>query len=519
MNINHERLVPGAITYWGDVLGDITDQQDLVDYVASHGGGGSGDATWGSIQGTLSNQTDLNNRLTDIDGLALDAYTVAKDTSNSLEDHIAANDAAFAEAFSRISALEQGGGGVTPEEFNAHKAQNTAEFQDFDGRIKTLEQNPGVSQQTFAAHADQNNAQFQAVSNDLQNINNQFQNYATRDYANQLYQSSIDIANQSIGYLSTSIDELRNTAVTTEQCKEPGLTDYILTSLVWNGSPAILAMDDHYTGDNAENRDVTIWGSYMDVDDDSRVKFGKVETTYEQDPNTQEYTVTGQTFGEMMTLTRKEGIDFPVVDRPNASIVPEDYSGTPYILSMSETYGTIEEDGNDIRSKSVDYLFCTEDQNLIQRHRTYHEVNGEWELQNETQYEPAWNGSGWDVAQIHDLMGDPDYQDRLGDFPVEAYFDIGFDKLPFGMVEDESGNAGEALSFNGFCWDQENEKLGLYKVTPIDVPGVGYDGYDESFIPFVAAEEPDTSTDATYVLKATVQDGEVTYEWVPDNVL
>lgn len=306
MNINHERLVPGAITYWGDVVGDITDQQDLVDYIASHGGGGSGDATWGSIQGTLSDQTDLNNRLTDIDGLALEAYNLAKDTSNSLDDHIAANDAAFAEAFDRISALEQGGGGggVSQQDFDAHAAQNAEDFQIVDGRLTALEQNPGVSQQTFAAHADQNNAQFQAFANDLQNINNQFQNYATRDYANQLYQSSIDITNQSVSGLSASIDELRNdlnnNTVTTQQCEEPGLTDYILTSLVWIGSPAILAMDDHYTGDNGENRDLTIWGSYMDENDNSRVKFGKVNTTYEQNPNTQEYTVTGQTFSEMI---------------------------------------------------------------------------------------------------------------------------------------------------------------------------------------------------------------------------
>ena len=59
-------------------------------------------------------------------------------------------------------------------------------------------------------------------------------------------------------------------------------------------------MDDYYTGDNGENRDVTIWGSYMDENDNSRVKFGKVKTTYEQDPNTQEYAVTGQTFSEMI---------------------------------------------------------------------------------------------------------------------------------------------------------------------------------------------------------------------------
>ena len=33
---------------------------------------------------------------------------------------------------------------------------------------------------------------------------------------------------------------------------------------------------------------------------------------------------------------------------------------------------------------------------------------------------------------------------------------------------------------------------------------------------FVYREEPDTSTDGTYVLKATVLNGEVRYEWVLD---
>ena len=71
MNINHERLVPGAIAYWGDVIGDINDQQDLVDYIASHGGGGGGDATWGSIQGNIENQTDL---MTKLDGYATEEW-------------------------------------------------------------------------------------------------------------------------------------------------------------------------------------------------------------------------------------------------------------------------------------------------------------------------------------------------------------------------------------------------------------------------------------------------------------
>ena len=61
MNINHNRLVPGAVTYWGDIVGDISDQKDLMEYLSSHGGGGSAtaEAVWGSISGNLEDQADL----------------------------------------------------------------------------------------------------------------------------------------------------------------------------------------------------------------------------------------------------------------------------------------------------------------------------------------------------------------------------------------------------------------------------------------------------------------------------
>ena len=220
--------------------------------------------------------------------------------------------------------------------------------------------------------------------------------------------------------------------------------------------------------------------------------------------------------GNLMKLVDK-GLDYDVVDRPNGNWSPQqpdNYVSAGYILSLYENYDTIEEDGDDIRRKFVNYISC-EDQNLFQRQFVYHEVDGEWELQEENEYQPAWTGGGWDVTWIHVLPDDPYYRDRLDDFPIDTYFDIGWDKLPFGRFDDD----GEALSFNGFCWDQENEKLGLYSVEgieedPEEAPGVIT--YQETFIPFVAAEEPDTSTDATYVLKATVLDGEVTYEWVPE---
>ena len=48
---------PVVVATWGGIKGDIENQQDLVDYVASHGGGGN--AMWGSITGDISDQTDL----------------------------------------------------------------------------------------------------------------------------------------------------------------------------------------------------------------------------------------------------------------------------------------------------------------------------------------------------------------------------------------------------------------------------------------------------------------------------
>ena len=51
--------LPGTITTWGAIIGDISNQSDLVSYINEHGGGV---AAWGSISGNLSDQTDLMNK-------------------------------------------------------------------------------------------------------------------------------------------------------------------------------------------------------------------------------------------------------------------------------------------------------------------------------------------------------------------------------------------------------------------------------------------------------------------------
>lgn len=55
--INRFYLDEGSSTgaVWGDITGDITDQTDLINYIASH----AGSAVWGGITGTITDQVDL----------------------------------------------------------------------------------------------------------------------------------------------------------------------------------------------------------------------------------------------------------------------------------------------------------------------------------------------------------------------------------------------------------------------------------------------------------------------------
>lgn len=47
------------VTNWGRIEGVVTDQQDLVDYIAGEIGGLTLNTTWGRIEGTLTDQQDL----------------------------------------------------------------------------------------------------------------------------------------------------------------------------------------------------------------------------------------------------------------------------------------------------------------------------------------------------------------------------------------------------------------------------------------------------------------------------
>lgn len=52
------KLIPGIVATWGEIIGDIDKQSDLVAYVSAH----AGITPWGQITGNLSDQTDLMNK-------------------------------------------------------------------------------------------------------------------------------------------------------------------------------------------------------------------------------------------------------------------------------------------------------------------------------------------------------------------------------------------------------------------------------------------------------------------------
>lgn len=58
LEINKYKLCPSTSSRWGEITGDITNQEDLVEYIESHGGGG-GEAVWGQITGNIGDQADL----------------------------------------------------------------------------------------------------------------------------------------------------------------------------------------------------------------------------------------------------------------------------------------------------------------------------------------------------------------------------------------------------------------------------------------------------------------------------
>lgn len=565
MNINHERLVPGAITYWGDVVGDINDQQDLVDYIASHGGGGGGNATWGSIQGTLSNQTDLNNRLTDIDGLAQDAYNVAKDTSNYLDDHIAANDIAFAEAFTRISALEQGGGGggVTPEEFNEHKAQNTAEFQIVDNRLSALEQNPGVSQQDFDAHAVQNDVAFKEAFDRIYALEQVGGGVSQQDFDEHAAQNAEDFQN-----VDDRLSALEQGTVTLDTNQE--ITgEKIFSSIITDNISGL--NDDTYAGFmnldfNAEKLNISTTklniqcletgfynGKFIATTDDciknrTYYDYGPFIKDSEVNPSYMNYTNSFRTHDGRVFVC--QGWNVYEIDGQNYSMVQIGYNNTSnpvynctnntfYVDGAGQTYMW------DSQNSTFNYI-CTCPEGFSDR-RDYFVCGGTLRYRNirklvdDGQGNWSWEsspinyyvrGKSLEVNGVPYIFGEDQqivtYDDSTDTYTVVASYYSGMEytnAFTFNgelfFTSDSCVNKVDIL--NGYCDQTDIWFLGSeYFYTEYDSHMYTYDGNTGAF-GYVYGMEEETpevpDTDGTYVLKATVLNGEVSYEWVPDNVL
>ena len=55
IHLNNYKLTPAITATWGDITGNVSNQEDLVEYISEHGG----NAAWGSISGVIEDQEDL----------------------------------------------------------------------------------------------------------------------------------------------------------------------------------------------------------------------------------------------------------------------------------------------------------------------------------------------------------------------------------------------------------------------------------------------------------------------------
>ena len=58
IKINNYKLSPAITATWGDITGEVSNQEDLVEYINEHR-----TVSWGSIYGNISDQEDLQNTL------------------------------------------------------------------------------------------------------------------------------------------------------------------------------------------------------------------------------------------------------------------------------------------------------------------------------------------------------------------------------------------------------------------------------------------------------------------------
>ena len=80
-------IFPGMITTWGTIIGSITNQSDLVEYISTHGGGGTA-AVWGSISGNIGDQTDLMNL---VSGYATEQFVTSTLSGYATQSWVSSN--------------------------------------------------------------------------------------------------------------------------------------------------------------------------------------------------------------------------------------------------------------------------------------------------------------------------------------------------------------------------------------------------------------------------------------------
>ena len=154
---------PVVIATWGGIKGNIEDQQDLVDYVSSHGGGGGGDTVWGSITGNIKDQTDLYDNL---EGIITWVRTQGYITSSALSGY--ATESYVDEAIE--GAITDGSGGYIWD----------IPIQDIQGQVNELGNALGVIESNYVTMSD--------VSSE---ISTALSGYATESYVqNQGYITS-----------------------------------------------------------------------------------------------------------------------------------------------------------------------------------------------------------------------------------------------------------------------------------------------------------------------------------------
>ena len=59
LEINKKKLVPGIVATWGDITGNVENQEDLVEYIDNH----TPEVVWGGITGDITDQEDLQEEL------------------------------------------------------------------------------------------------------------------------------------------------------------------------------------------------------------------------------------------------------------------------------------------------------------------------------------------------------------------------------------------------------------------------------------------------------------------------